>query len=445
MAVSGTSSSSASRTSAAQQAQRAQQSQKPTTAESNKAGETQDAKESAQAQNAQAPDAVQEVQEQQRVRATQEVQDATRTTNAGVEEATKSRQFQAPPPTGTAAARGIDGGLVKRGSRGDRVHDIQEKLNAHGANLEQDGVFGSRTQQAVRDFQRANGLQVDGIVGPETRAALQNPNATGVDQATAARSTEGLARGDRGQAVTDLQQQLNAAGAGISTDGQFGPQTERAVRDYQKAAGLERTGIVDAATQDALQNRSDVQIERQTSALPPNGMEPLMDLIASGEGGYNSMNQGTRGNRIVGSTHDASNILGRDLTDMTVGEVMQAQSLPRNHPNRLFAAGKYQIIPETMRSIVGPAGVSPNDKFDATTQERLGRALIEHKRPYAAQYIRGEHNDRNGAMLALAQEWASLPDPRTGNSYYGNGNRSFHSVQEVAAALDAARRGAAEQ
>lgn len=50
---------------------------------------------------------------------------------------------------------------------------LQAKLNARGIDSgPQDGIFGPRTEQAVRQFQRANGLSVDGIVGPETRGAL---------------------------------------------------------------------------------------------------------------------------------------------------------------------------------------------------------------------------------------------------------------------------------
>ena len=152
----------------------------------------------------------------------------------------------------------------------------------------------------------------------------------------------------------------------------------------------------------------------------------LLDFIAKGEGGYNSMNQGTRGGRIVGSTHDASTILGKNLTDMTIGEVMGHQN-----SGMLFAAGRYQIIPETMKFAISSSGLSMNDKFNPRNQDRLGVSLIQHKRPYAYNYLTGKHNDLDGAMLAMAQEWASLPDPRTGNSYYGSGNRALHSVAEV--------------
>lgn len=174
----------------------------------------------------------------------------------------------------------------------------------------------------------------------------------------------------------------------------------------------------------------------------------LLDFIASGEGGYNSMNQGTIGNSIVGSTHDSASIVKKKLTDMTVGEIMERQAYLMNKSNPqesdygLFAVGRYQVIPGTMSSIVKTMGIDRNAKFDKPMQDKIGLGLIKHKRPYAWKYINKEHNDRTGAMKELAAEWASLPDPATGRSMYGGGNASSHSVEEVAAALDAARGGA---
>lgn len=64
-------------------------------------------------------------------------------------------------------------GLLKAGARGASVQQVQTQLRAAGANIAVDGIFGSQTQSAVRDFQRRNGLQVDGIVGPQTLSRLQ--------------------------------------------------------------------------------------------------------------------------------------------------------------------------------------------------------------------------------------------------------------------------------
>ena len=61
---------------------------------------------------------------------------------------------------------------LQRGSTGDDVKALQQQLNAAGYNLDADGVFGAKTQAAVKDYQTKNGLSVDGIVGSQTNAAL---------------------------------------------------------------------------------------------------------------------------------------------------------------------------------------------------------------------------------------------------------------------------------
>ena len=64
-----------------------------------------------------------------------------------------------------------------RGSRGDSVRDLQQKLNANGYKLAEDGVFGSNTYNAVLDYQRKNKLAVDGVVGDETWGSLNRTTA----------------------------------------------------------------------------------------------------------------------------------------------------------------------------------------------------------------------------------------------------------------------------
>ena len=57
--------------------------------------------------------------------------------------------------------------ILKLDSRGNEVKVLQEKLN-----LKADGIFGPLTEEAVKDFQRSNGLEVDGIVGASTLSKL---------------------------------------------------------------------------------------------------------------------------------------------------------------------------------------------------------------------------------------------------------------------------------
>ena len=63
-------------------------------------------------------------------------------------------------------------GLVSRGVRGDDVRWVQHHLARHGFKVVVDGVFGRKTERAVRSFQRRSGLIADGVVGKRSRAAL---------------------------------------------------------------------------------------------------------------------------------------------------------------------------------------------------------------------------------------------------------------------------------
>ncbi len=62
--------------------------------------------------------------------------------------------------------------VLRYGSRGDAVKELQRMLNMVGYGLKVDGIFGRRTLAAVRDFQKKNLLVVDGIVGVRTWSKL---------------------------------------------------------------------------------------------------------------------------------------------------------------------------------------------------------------------------------------------------------------------------------
>ena len=85
--------------------------------------------------------------------------------------------------------------MLRRGSRGEEVEALQRRLLAKGFNPgPTDGVFGPKTEGAVKRFQERHGLQVDGIVGPKTMAAFETPaSAPGPAPAPAAPESGGNA------------------------------------------------------------------------------------------------------------------------------------------------------------------------------------------------------------------------------------------------------------
>lgn len=140
--------------------------------------------------------------------------------------------------------------LLKQGSSGDAVVDLQKKLIALGYTCEKtgaDGQFGAGTYQAVIAFQRANGLTADGIVGDSTWSVLNSGDAVDNDSATYPL----LKQGSKGTSVKKLQDILIGLIYDCGTtgaDGDFGPGTTRAVIAFQKANGLDADGIVGRLT-----------------------------------------------------------------------------------------------------------------------------------------------------------------------------------------------------
>jgi peptidoglycan hydrolase-like protein with peptidoglycan-binding domain len=170
---------------------------------------------------------------------------------------------------------------LQKGDQGPSVRELQRDLRQAGFyNAPITQVFDARTEDAVKRFQKAAGLQVSGIAGPTTVGKLDNwrpvaqnnrvrqqaqnvvntqtprPRATNAasrtQQATVQtkRRVSGiLGKGDEGEQVRILQERLRVAGYyyGNST-GIFGPITEDAVKRFQQAYNLEADGLVGPAT-----------------------------------------------------------------------------------------------------------------------------------------------------------------------------------------------------
>ena len=101
-----------------------------------------------------------------------------------------------------ALAQSADAALYKRGSSGATVTQIQTRLKSWGYyNYTIDGIYGSRTENAVKYFQRKNGLTVDGQAGDKTLAAMgiyeqQSSSANSGDVYLLARLISAEARGE---------------------------------------------------------------------------------------------------------------------------------------------------------------------------------------------------------------------------------------------------------
>ena len=172
---------------------------------------------------------------------------AGRNTLSKIEELIDTGASQGDPPSSPSTPGPT---LLKYGSRGDSVRDLQGALNALGYDCgTPDGIFGGRTVSAVKAFQRDHGLSADGIAGRRTLNAINGAEPSGNDNPAPADYAM-LKKGSRGSDVKSLQQRLNDLGYGCGVaDGIYGSGTEEAVRRFQGVNGLTTDGIAGPVTQ----------------------------------------------------------------------------------------------------------------------------------------------------------------------------------------------------
>jgi peptidoglycan hydrolase-like protein with peptidoglycan-binding domain len=134
--------------------------------------------------------------------------------------------------------------VLERGSTDPAVLDLQNALKALGHDPGPiDGIFGARTESAVKAFQQAREITVDGIVG---RVTWIN-----IDEAD--ESEPVLRVGSSGLPVRRLQSRMTAVGFDTGgVDGRFSPKTELAVKDLQQRSHLAVDGVVGPKTWDVV-------------------------------------------------------------------------------------------------------------------------------------------------------------------------------------------------
>ncbi|HEY9820232.1 MAG TPA: peptidoglycan-binding protein [Candidatus Sericytochromatia bacterium] len=126
--------------------------------------------------------------------------------------------------------------ILQLGDRGSQVSTLQESLAVAGFRSGVNGIFDEATQNAVKRFQQAKGLTVDGIVGSQTRAAL--PAIGGAEPSSALGTTSS------GFDIKALQKRLQERGFYRgSVDGLWGPKTQAAVEAAQRAYSVSTDDI----------------------------------------------------------------------------------------------------------------------------------------------------------------------------------------------------------
>jgi muramidase (phage lysozyme) len=292
-----------------------------------------------------------------------------------------------------------------------------------------------QSMEALNYGARISGQETQKII-QNNAAAVSNGDSSGSIQGTGSvsvndTSTPAGAPGPQ----TNLQQQETVKNIQTATIGDMFKMVGDLAGFFMRGEGVGGGGHRKGHRGHAKAGNSKLPSEHETHIAP---VEGLLSYISQGEGGYNAMNQGTRGKKIVGSSNESSKIIGKNLSDMSVGEVMDMQKGSLRSGRKIFAAGRYQMIPSTLRNAAAMAGIGRDAPFNKETQDKLGMALIQG-RPKLNAYLTGKSNDARGAMIDAAKEWRSIPHPDTGRAIGAGPNAAHHKVESVRQALASAR------
>ena len=146
--------------------------------------------------------------------------------------------------------------IIRSGTIGDVVLRLQKRLQELGYYVSrQDGVYLTDDIEAVRAFQKASGLKVDGKAGYDTQTALYSENAVAAGNMAPEEenAVQTLRYGSEGTQVATLQNRLITLGYLTGkADGIYGKNTKAAVKNFQKNNNLNADGVAGTLTQEAL-------------------------------------------------------------------------------------------------------------------------------------------------------------------------------------------------
>lgn len=168
-----------------------------------------------------------------------------------------------------------------------------------------------------------------------------------------------------------------------------------------------------------------------------NSIKTFFDVILKGESvTYNDHNWykgDTLKGYIQGRSSNRFSLLKKDLSQYTIGEVFEFQNKSRSSASgQLWATGRYQIIPDTLKGVTTRLNIPTSQKYDKKTQDEVGLGLLlgrTNTKKYLTQQVEDNKANLEKASLDVAKEWSSVgvPYDMKGSKQYIKKNQSYYT------------------
>lgn len=280
--------------------------------------------------------------------------------------------------------------ILRHGDSGPEVNEVRDRLHRLGLLSSAQGQteFDDELCHALKVFQQSRGLTVDGIVGPQTFRRLEEARWSLGDRVLTFMPRT-MVHGDD---VAQLQRRLIELGFMISrVDGIYGPQTERAVREFQKNVGLNNDGICGPEVFRAL--------ERLSRTVAGGSQEHLRELL-TWDPSHRARSVETC--TIVLDPSDSTNLLHgqNELTEATV-----CWDVANRLEGRLAAAGAMVVMTRSHNSALSEERTRAQLANQQNVDLVLSVAMDSHANPAAnglATYYFGHQYSRSATGMRLA-------------------------------------------
>ena len=228
---------------------------------------------------------------------------------------------------------------LHQGAQGKKVENLQNALNLLGADVAVDGHFGKDTTQALKAFQKAHHLKVDGELDLKTHQVMMNA----VKQTT----------------VKHVQTTLNELGADLTINGRMDKATVAAVKDFQIEHQLKPTGKLDGLTTEAMAQAVQQQTQQNVSQQRPTAVqEPSVQTTQPISISPEQQPQIDRMLAVMAQNPALAGLSREEQTTMAMGLINAAVDTPAPTQSAQVTPVETLAVPQSQSNVASQAATS---------------------------------------------------------------------------------------